>query len=93
MDASALYQVVVRIRSLQSLKRNLKGQNGKEETVMEDSNDQQNEVVEYLVMQKMMLNGDESSWKIWGMTEETRPREVWYGGRWKSKAGSPAIAK
>lgn len=92
MDASALYQVVVRIRSLQSLKRNLKGQNGKEETVMEDSDDQQNEVVEYLVMQKMMLNGDESSWKIWGMTE-TRPREVWYGGRWKSKAGSPAIAK
>ncbi|KAL2042921.1 hypothetical protein N7G274_003979 [Stereocaulon virgatum] len=93
MDASALYQVVVQIRSLQSLRSILKGHNGSQETVMKDSNDRQHEVLEYLVMQKMMLNGNESSWKIWGMTEETRSRELSYGGRWKSKAGSPAIAK
>ena len=93
MDTSALYQVVVQIKSVQSLKEISKGRNAEKDTVVEDSKGKQNGVVEYLVMQKMMLRGREGSWKIWGTTEETDVKDVWKEQSSKPKARSPAVAK
>lgn len=93
MDTSALYQVVVQIKSIQSLKGISKGRNAEKDTVVEDSKGKQNEVVEYLVMQKMMFRGREGSWKIWGTTEETDVKDVWKEQSSKPKASSPAVAK
>ena len=93
MDTSALYQVVVQIKSVQSLKGISKGRNAEKDTVVEDSKGKQNGVVEYLVMQKMMLRGREGSWKIWGTTEETDVKDVWKEQSSKPKARSPAVAK
>ena len=63
---SALYQVVVKIESLQSLER--KPANG-------PASGEKN-MVEYLVMQKKILKGTEDDWKIWGTVEESQVSDV-----------------
>ena len=69
IDNSALYQVVVKIRSLQSLVRlpvNGNASEAAEKTKME----------EYVVLQRMMLEGKEGRWKVWGTVEESKVEDV-----------------
>ena len=69
IESSALYQVVVKIRSLQTLERmpakDLAG-NARETKKM----------IEYLVLQRTMLKGKEGEWKIWGTAEESKVEEA-----------------
>ena len=69
IDNSALYQVVVKIRSLQSLVRlpvNGSASDATEKMKME----------EYVVLQRMMLEGKEGAWKVWGTIEESKVEDV-----------------
>lgn len=65
MESSALYQVVVKIKSLQSLVRT--PADGLASDVAEAE-----KMVEYVVLQRMMLKGNEGVWKIWGTIEESK---------------------
>ncbi|KAI4157410.1 MAG: hypothetical protein L6R39_000692 [Caloplaca ligustica] len=68
---AALRQVVVRLRSRQSLARLLlNGKDNKSETLVKGTGEE-NEVVEYLVLQRRMLKDEEGPWMIWGTTTET----------------------
>lgn len=69
MESSALYQVVVKIRSLQSLVRT--PADGLASDVTEAEN-----MVEYVVLQRMMLKGNEGVWKIWGTIEESKVEDA-----------------
>ena len=69
IDNSALYQVVVKIRSLQSLVRlpvNGSASDATDKMKME----------EYVVLQRMMLEGKEERWKVWGTIEESKVEDV-----------------
>lgn len=65
MEKSAIYQVVIKLRSMQSLEKI--PANGSLSGTTEER-----EVVEYLVLQKIMLNGREEKFKIWGTVEESK---------------------
>ena len=67
---SALRQVVVRIKSLQSLARLRRNSSGEEEVV--NGTGIPKEMLEYLVLQRRIFDGKEGSWKVWGTTEETQ---------------------
>ena len=69
IDNSALYQVVVKIRSLQSLVR--LPVNGS----VSDATDKM-KMEEYVVLQRMMLEGKEERWKVWGTIEESKVEDV-----------------
>lgn len=63
-----LRQVIARVRSKQTLRK--EAQYGKPaETKTEQK-------TEYVVIQKMMIDGEEDEWKIWGTTEPTSEREI-----------------
>ena len=64
-NESSLRQAVVRIRSRQVLEK--VNRRGKKEEVSAKDMD------EYLVIQKIMVEGRESDWMIWGTTSETDP--------------------
>ena len=76
LDESALYQVVVRIKSMQSLEKILKGTGEKSDIVIDEPKGVPKKVMEYVVLQKRIVRGKEDPWKIWGMTEETKPQDV-----------------
>ena len=63
-----MYQVVVKIKSLQSLERTPANALASDAT--------EKKVVEYVVLQKMMLKGKEGTWKIWGTVEETKVEDA-----------------
>ena len=85
---SAIMQVVVRLRSIQSLQKIIKGVGGKEDTTVDEPEEKKLE--EYIVLQKMMLEGYEEPWMVWGTTQETKIEDVL--GE-KTAAESPAVAK
>ena len=64
-----MYQVVVKIKSIQSLDRT-------PETVIASDAIKEKKTVEYLVLQRMMLTGIEEKWKIWGTTDESKIKDV-----------------
>ena len=68
VEKSALYQVVVKIKSMQNLERT--AENGFASDAMEKR------VVEYVVLQKLVWRGKEEKWKIWGTIEESRVEDV-----------------
>ena len=76
MPNSAIYQVIVKIRSLQSLERLRKRRGGKDDTLIEAPGNKPKQKAEYLVLQRMMLKGKEQPWMIWGTTEETEVEDV-----------------
>jgi protein MBA1 len=70
---SVLQQVVVRIKSVQSLQRlrKVRGRDGKVTEVLEEGSESKGkEVTEFFVIQRMMRKGVMGDWKIWGTTEE-----------------------
>ena len=71
---SALRQAVVRIRSLQGLVRLKRNATGERKAV--DGPENPREILEYLVLQRRILDGKEGPWKIWGTTEETHSEEI-----------------
>ena len=76
LDVSAIYQVVVRIKSMQSLEKIPKGTGAQSNVVLGETKGEPKKVTEYVVLQKRMIRGKEDPWKIWGMTEETKPEDV-----------------
>lgn len=87
---SAIYQVVVKMKSVQSLERKIKGTGGREEAVVKGPGDGQKSMVEYLVLQRMILEGKEQPWMVWGTTQESKVEDVL---REESPVGAPAIGK
>lgn len=71
---SALRQVVVKIKSKQSLALVQSSATGKPEVVK--GTDQEKDMVEYLVLQRRMFDGLEGPWKIWGTAQETEADDV-----------------
>lgn len=69
-------QVVVKIKSIQSLEKIVKGVGGKEDTVVKGAGDERKKLVEYVVLQRMMIEGEEQPWMFWGTTQETRVEDV-----------------
>ena len=69
IENSALYQVVVRIKSLQSLVRIPANGSASDATGKK-------KMEEYVVLQRMMLKGEEDGWKIWGTIEESKVEDV-----------------
>lgn len=90
MERSAIYQVIVKLKSVQSLERVRKGKDGGEDTVVKILGSEPKMMVEYLVLQRMMLKGKEQQWMIWGTTEETKVEDVLRDER---RLGSPAEEK
>lgn len=68
-EKSALYQVVVKIKSMQSLERRPK--NG-----LASNGPEQKRIIEYVVLQRIMFKGKEDGWKIWGTIEESKVKDV-----------------
>ena len=63
-EKSAVYQVVIKLKSMQSLEKIPANRSPSGTT-------EDREVVEYLVLQKITLNGKEEKYKIWGTVEES----------------------
>ena len=69
INNSALYQVIVKIKSLQGLVRLPVNGNASDAT-------EKMRVEEYVVLQRMMLEGKEGRWKVWGTIEESKIEDV-----------------
>ena len=69
LEKSALYQVVVRIKSMQSLEKT--PANG-----LASDTTEKKKTVEYVVLQRMLLRGKEGDWKIWGTVGESKVEDV-----------------
>ena len=61
---------------MQSLEKILKGTGEKSDVVIDETKGVPKKVMEYVVLQKRMIRGEEDQWKMWGMTEETKPEDV-----------------
>ena len=71
---SALRQVIVKIKSKQSLARLRRNEAGEE--VVATGSDNVKQLLEYLVLQRRIFKALEGPWMIWGTVEETKPEEV-----------------
>jgi protein MBA1 len=69
-DGSGVRQAVVRISSRQRLTRY--GANGK----IIPGSGKEKDVVEYVVIQKILLNGQEGEWQVWGTTGESTLEQI-----------------
>lgn len=67
-------QVVVRIQSRQSLiKTSPKQTQGDRQKQQEEK---QKDCTEYLVIQRLMVNGVEGDWRVWGLANETTLKDL-----------------
>ena len=96
-DSTGIKQAVVRIHTLQSLQHvkrmhvKEKGVSfakdiqvdvsGRELQLPRDPRENAKVMVEYVVVQKMMMRSKEGPWMIWGMTEETTVDKLKQEGR------------
>lgn len=62
-DDTGVQQIVLRMRSTQSLQWDTKSQKSK-------YNPQKGEVLEYLVLQRQIIRGVFKEWKVWGFAKE-----------------------
>ncbi|KAI4264601.1 MAG: hypothetical protein L6R42_000306 [Xanthoria sp. 1 TBL-2021] len=72
---SAIRQLVVRMRTRQSLARMVSGGPGRPDALVQGTGEEK-EVSEYLVLQRRMWKEIEEPWMVWGTTEETDPDTV-----------------
>ena len=77
-NKSLLQQAVLRVKSVQSLKRfkKVRQKDGKIVDVLDEGSvggaeGQGRDVVEYFVVQRMTRKGKKGDWKVWGTTQET----------------------
>ena len=66
----AIRQVIVRIRSIQSLTKIVPRFDGEEDSVVGDTG-REIPTDEYLVIQRRIWRGTESPWIVWGTTQES----------------------
>lgn len=66
----ALRQVIVRIRSIQSLTKTVLGSSGKEDSVVIGTG-KETPTDEYVVIQRRIWKEKEGPWIIWGTTQES----------------------
>ena len=66
----AMRQVVVRLRSVQSLTRTVPARKGQPDTRLPERGEEK-ALTEYLVMQKRIVQGKEEPWIVWGTTRES----------------------
>lgn len=78
LEESALRQLVVKINSEQTLTR-VSSDSGGEPDMVRQLTGRPKQFVEYLVLQKRVLRGNEGPWKVWGTTSETSARDVLAG--------------
>ena len=71
MDKSAIMQVVVKINSIQSLEKIIKGAGRKDHVGGQFAGGEKKKLIEYLVLQRMLIEGEEQPWMIWGTVQET----------------------
>ncbi|KAI4284141.1 MAG: hypothetical protein L6R38_001639 [Xanthoria sp. 2 TBL-2021] len=72
---SAIRQVVVRMRSRQSLAQMVSRGPGRPDALIQGTGEEK-DVSEYLVLQRRMWKEIEEPWMVWGTTEETDPDTV-----------------
>ncbi|KAL8994919.1 MAG: hypothetical protein Q9169_005256 [Polycauliona sp. 2 TL-2023] len=72
---SAIRQVVIRMRSRQSLARMVSRGPGRPDAPIQGTGEEK-DVSEYLVLQRRQWKDVEEPWMIWGTTEETDPETV-----------------
>lgn len=89
-DESMIMQVVVKVKSTQSLQKFRRGVGQREESIIQGPGDQPKTMVEYVVLQRMMIEGKLNDWMIWGTTQESKVEDVL--GE-ENSLGSPAIGK
>ena len=65
-----LRQVVVRLRSRQSLARII-GRRGPDQDAVVEGTGEEKKVQEYLVLQRRIWKGKEQPWMVWGTTQES----------------------
>ena len=75
-EKSALYQVVVKIRSQQSLERTRSIKDGLSSDTTKEKEPIIENMTEYVILQRKMLRGDEGEWKISGTMEESKVEDV-----------------
>ena len=85
---SVIMQSVVRLRSIQSLRKFIKGVGGQEHAITKGSENEQKRIVEYVVLQKTIIEGEENPWMFWGTTQESKLENVL--GE-ENPAGSPSM--
>jgi protein MBA1 len=79
---AAVRQTVVRIHSTQSITTPVKATATRSRTKAMPQQEQKptttthQGIVEYLVMQQMILDGELGEWKVWGLTQETTPEMI-----------------
>ena len=74
-----LRQVVVRIRSKQSLKKPppvASASSQPQEQKQDNAEEKLQECTEYIVIQRFMVNHEDGEWKVWGLAKETTPEIV-----------------
>lgn len=72
---AAVRQVVVRIKSTQSIVKTKRYPQAKEETTVRGIENEQM-IDEYLVMQRRIWKGREERWRIWGTIQEANVNEL-----------------
>lgn len=72
---AAVRQVVVRIKSTQSLVKIQRHPQTKEEITVRGTDSEQM-IDEYLVMQRRIWKGQEERWRIWGTVQEANVNEL-----------------
>ena len=72
---AAVRQVVVRIKSVQSLVKSKVHPRTKEEIPVGGTNNEK-VVDEYIVLQRRIWKGREEQWWIWGTTQESKANDV-----------------
>ena len=76
MKGAALRQVVVRIRSIQSLVRTVEDkESGKKDTLINGFR-QEKQMDEYVVVQRRIWKGQEEPWMIWGTSRAAKVSDV-----------------
>lgn len=78
VKGAGIRQVVVRIRSVQSLVRSVKGEPGARDTVVGASGEEK-VMDEYLVVQRRIWKGQEEPWMVWGTSQPSKVSEVLAG--------------
>ena len=71
MDKSAIMQVVVRIKSIQSLEKTTKVAGRREHADSQIAAGEDQRLTEYLVLQRMLIENEEQPWMVWVTVQET----------------------
>lgn len=74
-EGAAIRQAVVRIRSIQSLKRTVHGSLHHEDSGAKDPGEGK-QMDEYLVIQRNIWKGKEQPWMVWGTIQEPDADEL-----------------